>query len=241
MLRIAICDDEIDYTLHIQSKISSWNTSDIQPKIETFNNGDSLVHAHTKFPFDIIFLDVVMPIFNGIEVAREIRKTDSSVKIVFLTSSPEYAVDSYTVKATNYLLKPIDDTKLYQCLNELYEGLKSVQKMIYIKCSNSIHTIPLNDIEYIEAQNKHTLFVLKNNQILESIEIFYLHEDKLLLTDGFIKCHRSYIVNINHIDTYTAKEIRMRSGYRIPISRTYHSDFEKAYFSYTFRKAGEDL
>lgn len=239
MLRIAICDDEIAFTLQIQSKISSWNHLNTQLMIETFNNGDSLIHAHNKAPFDIIFLDIIMPIFNGIEVAREIRKTDTAVKIIFLTSSPEYAVDSYTVKANNYLLKPIDDMKLYQYLNELSEELQAIPNTILIKCSHAVYKIPLNNIEYVEAQNKHTLFTLKSNQTLESIEIFYLHEDKLLLGDGFIKCHRSYIVNINHIDTYTAKEIRMRSGYRIPISRTYHSDFEKAYFSYTFRKAGE--
>ena len=240
MLRIAICDDEIAFALQLQSKISSWNHPDTQLMIETFDNGDSFIHAHAKSPFDIIFLDVVMPIFNGIEVARELRKTDSSVKIVFLTSSPEYAVDSYTVKANNYLLKPVDDEKLYQCLNELSEELETISNMILIKCSNAVHKLPLRNIEYVEAQNKHTLFILKNNQILESIETFYLHEDKLLLADGFIKCHRSYIVNINHIDTYTTKEIRMRSGYRIPISRTYHPGFENAYFSYTFRKAGEN-
>ena len=239
MLRIAICDDEPAFTLQIQSKISSWNHLNTQLMIETFNNGDSLIHAHTKAPFDIIFLDIIMPIFNGIEVAREIRKTDSSVKIIFLTSSSEYAVDSYTVKANNYLLKPIDDTKLYECLDELSEELQSIPTSILVKCSHAVYQIPLNNIEYVEAQNKHTLFSLKNNQTLESIDLFYLHQDKLLLLDGFIKCHRSYIVNINHIDTYTAKEIRMRSGYRIPISRTYRSDFEKAYFSYTFRKAGE--
>ena len=91
----------------------------------------------------------------------------------------------------------------------------------------------------MEAQNKHTLFILRNKPFLESIDSLYHHEDKLTLTEGFYKCHRSYIVNINYIDTYTTKEIRMRSGYRIPISRNCQADFENAYFSYTFKKAGE--
>ena len=93
MLRIAICDDEPAFTLQIQSKISSWNHLNTQLMIETFNNGDSLIHAHTKAPFDIIFLDIIMPIFNGIEVAREIRKTDSSVKIIFLTKKSKKSVE----------------------------------------------------------------------------------------------------------------------------------------------------
>lgn len=240
MLRLAICDDDTSFIAQISSTLSAWQQDSSRFSIESFDNGDSLLKSHAESPFDIILLDVVMPMFNGIEVAKELREYDSTVKIVFLTSSPEYAVDSYTVKANNYLLKPIDNKKLYPCLDELCEELlHKNQKNIHIRCSNAIHKIPLSDIEYVEAQNKHTLFTLRSKPFLESIDSLYHHEDKLTLTDGFIKCHRSYIVNINYIDTYTTKEIRMRSGYRIPISRNNQADFENAYFSYTFTKAGE--
>ena len=241
MLRIAICDDETTFLTQIHSIISTWNHDAFPLHIEAFDNGDALLKSHTQSPYDIIFLDVIMPIFNGIEVAKEIRKHDANVKFVFLTSSREYAVDSYTVKATNYLLKPIDNTQLYQCLEELCnELLKNSQKYIHIRCANVIHKISLSDIEYAEAQNKHTLFTLRNKQVLDSIDLLSFYSNKLTLNDGFFKCHRSYIVNINHIDTYTTKEVRMRSGYRIPISRNCQTDFENTYFSYTFKKAGEN-
>lgn len=239
MLRIAICDDEPAFLSQIHACISAWSDSAVSPVIDTFDNGDSLLRAHTESPYDILFLDVVMPLFNGIEVAKELRQHDISAKIVFLTSSPEYAVDSYTVKASNYLLKPLDPSKLYQCLDELSNELKKHQKHILIKYTNAVHKIPLEDIEYVEAQNKHTLFTLRDRQTIDSTDPLYLHEDKLTLEDGFFKCHRSYLVNINYIDTYTTKEIRMRSGYRIPVSRNCQSEFEAAYFAYTFRKAGE--
>ena len=240
MLRIAVCDDEVSFISQIRSILSTWQQNTSHFIVEFFNNGDALLKSHAQSPYDIVLLDVVMPMFNGIEVARELREHDTAVKIVFLTSSTEYAVDSYTVKANNYLLKPIDSIKLYQCLDELHnELLNSNQKSICIRCSNAIHKISLSDIEYVEAQNKHTLFTLKNKQFLDSIDSLHHHEDKLTLSNGFFKCHRSYIVNINHIDTYTTKEIRMRSGYRIPISRNCQTDFENAYFSYTFREAGE--
>ena len=240
MLRIAVCDDELSFLSQLHSILSAWQPNSSRFCIESFDNGDALLSSHAESPFDIILLDVVMPMFNGIEVARELREHDTSVKLVFLTSSPEYAVDSYTVKANNYLLKPIDKTKLYQCLDELCnELLDKNQKNIHIRGTNAIHKISLSDIEYVEAQNKHTLFILRNKPFLESIDSLYHHEDKLTLTEGFYKCHRSYIVNINYIDTYTTKEIRMRSGYRIPISRNCQADFENAYFSYTFKKAGE--
>ena len=240
MLRVAICDDETIFLKQIHATISAWYYNTSQLLIDTFNNGDSLLKSHVKCPYDIILLDIIMPIFNGIEVAREIRQHDTSVKIIFLSSSPEYAVDSYTVKATNYLLKPIDNLKLYQCLDELCnELLNDNQKMINIRCTDAVYKVALYDIEYAEAQNKHTIFTLRNKQSLESIDLLSCYSEKLTITDGFFKCHRSYIVNINHIGTYTAKEIRMRSGYRIPISRNCQSDFENTYFSYTFRKTDE--
>ena len=148
MLRVAICDDMF---------------------IDLFSDGDSLMVSHIARPFDIILRDIIMPMLNGIDTAAEIRKLDKSVKIVFLTSSAEFAVDSYKVHADNYLLKPVDPESLYSCLD-----------------------------------------------------------------DGFFKCHRSYIVNIYHIDTYTQKVIRMKSGAHIPISRDCHTAFETTFFNLMF-------
>ena len=91
----------------------------------------------------------------------------------------------------------------------------------------------------MEAQNKKVLFFLVDGRVIEANEPLYVFEDILNLNDGFYKCSRSYIVNIHHIDMYTAKEIRMRSGAIIPVSRGYHKDFEAAYFSVLFGKAGE--
>jgi len=75
--------------------------------------------------------------------------------------------------------------------------------------------------------------------MITAIDPLYTYEDKLLLKDGFYKCNRSYIVNIYKIDTYTPKEIIMRSGYRIPISRSYHKKFESVYFELLFGQAGD--
>ena len=95
------------------------------------------------------------------------------------------------------------------------------------------------DIEYIESQNKRILFVLSNGETILSGEPLYAYEEKLTQEDGFFKCSRSFIVNIHRIDTFTAKEIRTRSGARIPISRSCQKEFESAYFSVLFGKAGD--
>lgn len=239
MLRIAICDDMPEFLQKTSDLICRWQNRPEFFTVETFSDGDSLIAAHAGKPFDILFLDVVMPLLNGIETAREIRQTDRSVKIVFLTSSAEFAVESYTVKADNYLLKPVSPEALYRCLDELQSDIRENSRYIIAKSATSVHRIPFPDIEHIEAQNKQVLFFLANGSTVSSTEPLYSLENKLLLSDGFFKCHRSYIVNFQRIATYTPKEIRMRSGCRIPISRSCQKEFELAYFEYLFGKAGD--
>jgi len=239
MLKIAICDDCSDFIAQSKRAIKNWPNKPQGLIIECFTDGDALIAAHNASSFDIILLDVMMPLINGIETAREIRRMDKNVKVVFLTSSPEFAVASYSVKANNYLLKPLNQELLYNTLDELLDEIKQVSRFIMIKSANAIHRVELESIEYIEAQNKRVLFVLSGERTIQAIEPLYTYESKLLLSDGFVKCHRSYIVNIHQIDSFTQREIKLRSGMRIPISRNCHKEFEEAYFLTLFGEAGE--
>ena len=239
MLRIAICDDMPEALSQIKDMILHWNSGPEQLIVHTFQDADALLSAHAASSFDIIFLDVIMPLLNGIEAARELRQLDRNVKIVFLTTSSEYAMESYTVKANNYLLKPVISEVLHRCLDELHEEILAQEKHITIRGTNAVHRIPIGKIEYIEAQNKQVLFVLTDGTTFQAAQPLYSLEDKLLVTDGFFKCHRSYIVNLYQIATFTLKEIHMNSGHTIPISRSYHKEFESVYFAAMFGKAGD--
>ena len=240
MIRIGICDDSSAFLQQTKFMIDHWDDGPHSIITELYEDGDSLIQSHTELPFDIIFLDVLMPLQNGIDVAKEIREKDQTVKIVFLTSSPEFALDSYSVKANNYLLKPVNPTVLFACLEDLLKDMAYKSEYIHVKSVNALHKIMLSDIEYIEAQNKHNLFHLLSGQIIESTAPLYTYEDKLTLENGFFKCHRGYIVNMTMIDTYTYNDIEMHSKNRIPISRSNRKEFESVYFSIIFGKAGED-
>lgn len=239
-MRIAVCDDTKSCLEQVSDIISKWKNCPENIHTEFFEDGDALIKAHFAAPFDIILLDVIMPLLSGIETAAEIRQSDKNVKIIFLTSSSEYAVDSYSVKASNYILKPVVPEKLLNCLDEIYDELKNSSAGIIIKSGTTFHTVKQEEIEYIEAQNKKVVFFLSGARTLTTAEPMYAFEDKLLLKDGFFKTGRSYIVNIHHISSFTQKEITLRSGYKIPLSRSCHKQFEEAYFSLLFGKAGEN-
>lgn len=238
MIRIAICDDSPVFLNKLKSLIEHWENTLHPFTLESFEDGDTLISAHHKHPFDIILLDIIMPLLNGLDCAKEIREKDKNVKIIFLTSSTEYAIDSYGVKASNYLLKPIDINKLYCCLSEVISECSIHSKCINIKALDAVYTIPLSSIEFIESQSKHILFHTIQNKVIRSIEPLYIYE-ALLHEDEFFKCHRSYIVNIHHINRYTHSEILMHSGERIPISRSNQKIFEDVYFRVMFDKVGD--
>lgn len=238
-MRIAVCDDQEACLLQVRQLILDWQNQPEDLTVHFYEDGDTLLQAHAAAPYDILLLDVVMPLLSGMDTARELRQTDKNVKIVFLTSSPEFALEGYAVKASNYLLKPLDPEKFHGCLNELSSELQQNARCINVKSSGSVSRVAIDAIEYIESQNKHILFVLSDGRTIRSAEPLYAFEDKLQIQEGFFKPSRGFLVNLHRIDTYTPKEIRMGSGARIPISRGSHREFEAAYFSVIFGKAGD--
>lgn len=240
MIRIGICDDSSAFLHQTKFMIEHWDNRPSNITVDLFEEGDSLIQAHRQNPFSIILLDVIMPLLNGIEVAKVLRGQDKTVKIVFLTQSAEYAVDSYTVKANNYLLKPVDPDLLFACLEELLSEIYNDSRYITVKGIGTTHRIRLADIEYVESQRKHVVFFLTDGSSVVSLGPLYAYEDLLVLNDGFYKCHRSYIVNIQYIDSFSTQEIMMRSGGQLPISRDNQKDFESIYFNVLFGKAGDD-
>lgn len=107
-MKIAICDDDKNELFRILSVLADYQTQrNIEFSYKPFDNSTELASNLLQEHYDIYLLDVVMPGLNGIELAKEIRSSDKAADIVFLTSSPEFAVESYTVKASNYLAKPV--------------------------------------------------------------------------------------------------------------------------------------
>ena len=236
MIRIAVCDDSPDFLQRAVQLIQRWSEqSGIPAEIYRFDNGDALIAKNAAMRMDIIFLDIIMPLQNGMDTARELRQSDNAVKIIFLTSSPEYALESYEVKAQGYLLKPITYEKLKETLDECSRTFDAEPKNIVLKTAFGYQKLYFSDIEYAEAQNKKVVFYLKTGRSVEAADPLYALENRFAQNDGFFKCHRSYIVYLPNVDHFSMTEIITKSGRSIPIARGYGKPFKEAYFSLMFK------
>ena len=236
MIRIAVCDDSPEFLQQAVNMVERWSEeSGVPAEIFRFDNGDALLAKNAVTHMDIIFLDIIMPLQSGIDTAKELRQSDKAVKIIFLTSSPEFALDSYEVKAQGYLLKPATYEKVKETLTECSHTFEEEPKNIVLKTAFGYQKLYFHDMEYAEAQNKRVVFYLRTGKTVESAESLHSLEERLSINDGFFKCHRSYLVYLPNVDHFSMTEIITKSGRSIPIARGYGKAFKEAYFAFVFR------
>ena len=174
-MRIALCDDNQDFLQSTANLIRQWAAeSGITAELFPFDNGDALLSKITGTHMDIVFLDVLMPLQNGIDIGRELRHHDNVVQIIYLTSSPEFALESYETKAQGYLLKPVSYEKLKETLDECSHTCTIHQKNMVLKTVQGYQRVYFHDIEFAEAQNKKVLFYLRTGQVITTITHFML-------------------------------------------------------------------
>ena len=160
-VKIAICDDnetELAVTEQAVKEFIFSNKSNDEITLKTFRSGlDLLSFANTSIAFDLLILDIIMPDINGIALAEEIRQKNKDCKIIFLTTSPEFAVNSYDVNAFHYLIKPFQKEKLGTILKRALNDIgEEKSESILIKDKKCLTKINLHTIVYIESV-KHTI------------------------------------------------------------------------------------
>lgn len=148
IMNIAICDDEILFTRELSSLLTHWaEKNDFSLTLYPYSNGDDLLTALRTIPVDLIFLDIIMPLLNGIDTAREIRSMGLTVPVIFLTSSREFALDSYDVKAFHYLLKPVNTLKLFSVMDDFFKTYHVPAETFIAHTTDGFCSITLNDVD----------------------------------------------------------------------------------------------
>lgn len=240
-MRIAICDDdkaELEKVTKTVERFDLFRQSNHEITVQTFTTGDDILRAITKHgSFDLLLLDIVMPGMNGIELAEEIRRSNSNCKIIFLTCSPEFAVCSYKVAAFYYLLKPFDEAELTSLLNRALDEMAQEQSAsIVVKGHSKLTRIQIYTIQHVEIVRHNILFHLRNHEVLSSYGSLTEFQDVLLSDKRFIQCHRSFIVNMNAVISISNKDFILEDKTLVPISKQEYPQVKNAYINYFFNK-----
>lgn len=237
-MRIAACDDNVEFLQNLSEVLNEYreeNFCNIEYKMYT-NPLELVTQMEKGIHYDIILMDVCMPGMNGIQCAKDIRICDNFVKIVFLTSSTEYALESYSVKAHDYLLKPIQKDRLFSILSQLEKEADKMEKNIFVlKSKNGITKISLSKLEYCEVINRKIILHLVNGEECECGLRMNELEERLLMYGMFLKPHRSFLINMDYIQSLTLHSIIMASGIKIPVPREKYTQIKQSYMTYIFQ------
>ena len=198
--------------------------------IVSYENGLDLL-SHYNVDTDLVFLDINTPKIDGMTVAKEIRKNDQNVAIVFVTNLGNYAIEGYQVDAIDFILKPVKyydfKIKMERILNRIY---KNNDEKIVVKTKDGEVGLSVSKIKYVEIMGHYLTFhsLLGN---FESYGTLKNLDPKVFDNKIFVKCSRSFIVNIRYIDAIKGDEIIIGSD-KISISRQYHKSLLKLYANY---------
>lgn len=237
MIKIAFCDDDME-VLHQMNELLD------RYRVE---RNEDITYVAFQSPFellteiekgirpDILFLDVVMPGQNGMDVAKEIRQYDTNMKIIFLTSSPEFAVESYSVGAYFYQLKPIWEESFFRLMDSvLSECEKKKKNSLILRSKDGITRIDLQQLEYCEVLGRKLLFHLENGAVLESAGSLDDLAGQLMQYSNFFRPHRSFLVNMEYIQNISSRSIKMVNDAEIPIPHGKCSEIKNTYMEYAF-------
>ena len=236
-MRIAIAEDRPDDGSQLISDISSWASDHNIPLIpppDLYENGESLLEHFSPEKYDIIFLDIFMEGINGMETARRIRETDHVCRLVFITMTSEFAIDSFDVHASWYLLKPYSYEKLSQALARCGADFLEQRQYLTVPGKYGGQRLLLHQIVWTEYINRQICVHLENGTELYIRIRQSEFADLLLSYPYFCDCMKGILVNLEFIEELKEHCFVLRNGQILPISRLKYRDVREKYLDFSY-------
>lgn len=227
MIRFAICDDEPSMVREIGDHLSGYMEEKqiLSYSVDSFSSGRALLESGCGF--DVIFLDIQMERPDGMETARILRQRNNQSLLVFVTVLRECVFDAFEVEACGYLLKPLDSGQFRRTVDRAVNVLaRRADKRVVIQRGTSCEVIPLGEIVYCEVQGRKLYIHQMDGRIVDYYDRLENFERRV---DGrFFRCHRSYLVNLDHVRRCDAGQVMLSQGAGIPVSRLRERNLRQA-------------
>nr|MBD3621697.1 response regulator transcription factor [Sunxiuqinia sp.] len=227
IIRCILVDDEPVAREVLENHLAKIDTVQVMARCKSALEAFQVINSEKV---DLIFLDINMPEISGLSFARSINK---HIKVIFTTAYREYAVDGFDLQAVDYLLKPISYERLLQAINKYrdenapaknYEPVEIMPERsdyFFVRADRKMIKIDFAEIRFVESLSDYVKIHLTDKTVVTRETITNI-EAKLPQKD-FIRTHRSFIVSIRNIDSFTGESIEMGKK-QIPISRSYKKE-----------------
>lgn len=239
MLRIALCDDEERERKSASALLEKYLSlhPDLEGDITVFSSArELLAHMQVQGNFDLYLLDIIMPDKNGIELGLELRRLDNTGLIIYLTTSPDYAVDSYLTRAFFYLLKPLCQDKLFPVLDETVTHIcRTKNDFLLVKTREGLQKLPVFSIVYGELVGRSIQYHLSDGTVIQSMtsrQSFRKEISPLLEHPQFALCSVSFVVNLAYIERVERNCLTLKEGSRLPLTRAFREEVKECWLDY---------
>ena len=236
-ISIAICDDLEAERIGLARMVQSYaRAHGVSVRLHLYPSGESLLAAlRGPEPIHLLFLDIYMPGLSGVETARRIRSAGDQLSIIFVTASQDHGLESFEVQACDYLVKPIRAEEVSACLDWYFSHIPEHLRALSVYSEGEWQQIPLASIRYIDVYGHRSHIhtprgVITTRRGLDDLESAIESQD-------FLRCHRSFLVNLNYVEGIEGSDLRMKDQTLIPISSASTSNIRRQFIEWTSWKA----
>lgn len=229
--RIAVCDDNSVDTDFVQRLLQEWaSLRNITVNAVSFSSAESfLFHYAEDKSFDILLLDIEMSGMDGVSLAKQIRKENETVQIVFITGYGDYIAEGYEVAALHYLMKPLNREKLFSVLDRAIEKRVQNERFLILELGGEMVRIPQYEIRYLDVcKNYVTVHSKKDYTVKSSLGKF-----EALLDDRFFRVGRGLILNLRYVRRVTRTEVFLDGNTALPLPRGSYESLNQAIIART--------
>ncbi len=227
--RVALCEDEqLFFDAQEKACRTILDRLNIEYHISMFSNSTDFLHAfcQEKQRYNLILLDIIMDGCSGMELAQQVREADQEAAIIFITSSKDYALEGYDVKALHYLIKPIDSELLEKLILSDYQN-RFANHFFLLDSDLGKIQIAVKEMICMETVGRKVEVTLSDEIVYYPGKLTELLNE--LQKESFVRCHRAFALNIKKIRELRKQEAIAANGKRIPVSRTFSKEVKKAF------------
>lgn len=218
-MKIAICDDEPRILKETKSILEAYLNNSVNHSVLSFTTSADILTFAKKNPLDLVFMDIELGETTGIETVKKLFLIQPDCQVVYLTNYIDYAVDVYETEHCYYLLKGQLKDRLPDVMKKVETRLEILHERLIIDSKSRKYVIPSSEICYVES-DKHLTIVHTSTETIETAEKLDDVANRLN-SAVFVRCHKSYMISLNHIKTYSRQKFTLKQDVEIPISRRY--------------------